>query len=232
MKRKWKLLILFGITFLLSGCTVEYNLDIRNATFQEDVIITADNSEESQQYYNIYKNWSIPSFYQNINFNSDTNTKVDGVEYYQLKADDRQSRLRLRYSFKQDNYAQSTMAKFCYHNFYKSENEDSKTVSYTASMNFQCFETYETLDKVVVKLDTNREMINHNADRVENDTYIWEITKDNARGKYIFFEIEKESRFGWLTVLKYILIGLGCLAILGLLFIIYFRRKWVKANRI
>lgn len=231
MKNKLKILLLLCSCFFLSGCTVEYNLNIKNAKFKENILIQGTKEDMEQPYYATLKNWNIPSFYEDIINNSDNPDKIKGVEYYKRKVNDRNFSVNLSYQFTQNNYTDSTMAKFCYNNFFAYENEETKTISYTASMDFKCFTTYEELDNVVVKLTTNRKMVNHNADSVDGKTYIWNITRDNAEGKYIFFELDNRG-LTFLTILKYILIVVSILAILALLVIIYFRYRWMKANRI
>ena len=230
MKNKLKILLLLCSCFFLSGCTVEYNLNIKNAKFKESIVIQGT-GHENEQFYSTLKKWNIPAFYDDIIYNSDNPDKVKGVKYYKRNVNDRNFMVKLNYEFKQDNYADSTMANFCYNNFFAYENEETKTISYTASMDFKCFTTYEELDNVVVKLKTSRKMVNHNADSVDGKTYIWNITRDNALGKYIFFELDNKG-LTFFTILKYILIVFSILAILALLVIIYFRYKWLKANRI
>lgn len=230
--KKIKLFSLFILCLLLSGCTIEYELNIKDAKYKENIIITGSENEEDQQYYNTLKDWSVPAFYKDITYNSESPNKADGVEYYDKKINNRDFSVNLKYNFDEKEYSDSTMAKFCYNNFFASENEEAKTVSYTASMDFNCFTTYENLDKVIVKLKTNRNMVNHNADRVEDGTYYWDITRENAKGKYIFFELKELPDFTILTFLKYLLIVVSILAIFGVGVIIYFRYRWKKANRI
>lgn len=229
---KMKLVVLVILCLLLSGCTIEYNLDIKNATYKESVTVTGSDSAEDQNYFVTLKDWAVPAFYSDITHNSDTPEKQDGVEYYDKKINERDFSVNLKYNFKEEEFSDSLMAKFCYNYFYATENDEAKTISYTASMDFNCFTTYESLEKVVVKLKSNRDVINHNADKEEDDTYIWEITKDNAQGKYIFFEMRQLKNLGLLTFLKYLLIVASILAIFGGGAIIYFRYRWKRANRI
>ncbi len=230
MKLK-KVFFLSILCLALSGCTVEYNLDIKNATYKESIDITSS-SFEDKAHYQLLKNWNIPAFYSDIMVNSDIPDKQEGIKYYQKRSNDDTFNLNMNYKFQEKEFADSTMAHLCYNNFFAYENDEAKTISYTASMDFQCFTTYEELEKVIVKLKTNRSMENHNADRVEGHTYIWEITRENALGKYIFFEMKKVSSFSFLTLLKYLLILVGILAIFGSFVIIYIRFRWRRANRI
>ena len=227
-----KLLVLVILCLLLSGCTIEYNLDIKNATYKESVTVTGSDSLEDQNYFNTLKDWSVPAFYSDITYNSESPNKADGVEYYDKKINDRDFSVHLKYDFKEEGFRDSLMAKFCYNYFYATNNDDAKTISYTASMDFNCFTTYESLEKVIVKLKSNRDIINHNADKEEDGSYVWEITKDNAEGKYIFFEIRQFKASGFLTFLKYLVIVVSILAIFVGSVIIYFRYRWNRANRI
>jgi len=227
---KMKFFVLVILCLLLSGCSVEYNLDIKNATYKESIAITGISNEENN--YKILKNWNIPAFYSDLTYNSDRPEKQEGIKYYDKKIEDRDFSVNLKYNFKEEEFSDSTMAKFCYNYFYASNNDEAKTISYTASMDFNCFTTYESLEKVVVKLKSNRAVVAHNADKEENGTYIWEITKENAQGKYIFFEMKQLQNLGFLTFIKYLLIVISILAIFGGGAIIYFRYRWKRSNSI
>ena len=229
---KMKLLVLVILCLLLSGCTIEYNLDIKNATYKESVIVNGSDSLDDQNYFNTLKNWAVPAFYSDITYNSDNPKKQDGVAYYDKKVNERDFSVNLKYNFNEEKFSDSLMAKFCYNYFYKTENDEAKTISYTASMDFNCFTTYESLEKVVVKLKSNRRIINHNADLEEDGVYIWEITKENAQGKYLFFEMKQLKKLGFLTFLKYLAIVVSILAIFLGGVIIYFRYRFKRANRI
>ena len=67
-------------------------------------------------------------------------------------------------------------------------------IEIATSTGFKCFETYEELEEVTVKVKTDYEVIDSNADKIEKDVYTWNITRENADNVQLNIRVNSENR--------------------------------------
>ena len=191
MKYKYILLSLLCLLFC-SGCSVEYNLDIDNKlNFNEVIIINSNDTSDVKRIE------ELKTFYP-VSYDADKfeifEKKTDGVEYYDVKKSDNNSKVEFVYNYDINSYNDNVFAKNCYEyvtlmNFYNDNTKRDELVLSTSS-EFLCFDNNSTLDDVTVKIKTKRKVYDTNADKIDKNTYVWNINKDNKNEKPIVMSME------------------------------------------
>lgn len=172
---------------LLTGCTAQYDLKFNNNTIREKVTIdasdsnmTSDEIEEMLSDYTVQDSSSRQS--HSVTFN-EKNKKIELSNTYQV-----------------NNYASSLLLRQCYtaYNFFESDDY----YDLTTSNQFNCnpFD-YMVIDEVQIRIKTNHKVMKHNADLVENNTYIWVIDKDNKEDKPIQIRFSKETKSSYIGLI-------------------------------
>ena len=188
MKIKYFFLII--CLFLLSGCSVDYHLNIdKDFSFNETVVMSASNEADISviSSYNSY----LP-----INVDADDSVlfenKIDGVEYYELKKTTDNSRLKLYYDFDYEKFNHSMIANSCYQ--YVTVMKDGKDLILSTSREFLGFDVYDNLENVKVTLTSTYKLNETNADETDGHNYIWYITRENANNKYLYLSLDTTKR--------------------------------------
>lgn len=65
----------------------------------------------------------------------------------------------------------------CYDDISIEKDPNTKTIHFKSSARFTCFNTYPELTDVTIRFKTSYKVEIHNADKVEGNTYIWNIQK-------------------------------------------------------
>ena len=179
-----KIIFLSMVLFMLSGCTIKYDLDLTtpNTALETLEILETDSNNE---YFSTIKNYAgnIRTIYSDQD--SDSYEKDPNLEYYSIvnNSDDTKANLIINYPFTTEEFANSNIINTCYENviFYNT----SDKIDIRTSNEFLCFEKYISAQEVEVNIKTNEKILNNNADYVENNVYTWKIDKSNAYQKPI-----------------------------------------------
>lgn len=229
MRFKFFLVLLF-VLFVCSGCSVNYELDIdKSLNLNESITIHADTSGEIDK-INSY-NQFLP-----ISINADDysvfESKKDDVDYYNISKEDDASEIRFDYSYDVSKFNDNYFARSCYQfvtamNSYDDEEQRDELLIST-SKKFLCFDNQESLDSVTIKIHTTRDVYSNNADIVDGNNYIWNITrddKDNASIQMVVSStpIQKTLSFWERNLLFFIAIGVFLIG--GLIYIILKKRS-------
>lgn len=173
MTRK-KILLLIIILFSLTGCTVEYNVEINTNSIKEDNIVYINNSNKDnikQKVEELVNNYTGPTnslgMYEQTIVEKNNNF---GMSY------------KKEYSDIED-YNNSLSFSLCYDN-YKLIKEKEKIIIST-SERFNCFNKYKELDNVTINIKSNLDVLSSNADVINDNIYTWHINKENASNKNI-----------------------------------------------
>lgn len=180
-----RVFILITITFLLTGCKVEYKLILNDKLFLEENITmtpTTDNDLEELKDFKL----NIPINYELDDYDIYQN-KSKGIKYYKKnKTND-----SINFSYKYKNYfdyTKSTLSNLAYEYISVSKiNDEELTLS--SSKEFKLFEDYDTIEEVKITIETNFKVLSNNADEVNRHKYTWYLTKDNAYGKGIYLKV-------------------------------------------
>lgn len=242
--KKIKLLLILLIVLFLSGCEANYNLYIGNNIFEETTTVTANNQElnsyDSKTYLtmkqkiDLYYMKYVDIVYQDPYYNPYLDDPQSGITYYEkgLINNGENYGFYYKYSFNKDNYLDSNIV----NTFFKNNNSTLSNNKYVLSVyTFNGFERYSDLTNVSISITTDFEVKKNNADGVYGNTYIWNITKDNALDKRIYLELVNINKGNDEENNKTILIilGVACLLIVVGYFLYHiYKYKLVKNDSI
>ena len=184
--KKIKFIILILCIFILSGCTVDYNMEIYNDTIKENITIGETNIEvlNNSEQRNILEE-SVEVTYDYWKETNNTNYKLSKI------LEDNKIGLKINGKHELGVIRSLTTVNNCYQYFNIVETEDTYVLS-TSKENL-CFDANDNLDDMNIKISTNHKVIKHNSDKKNKDTYIWTINRDNYKDKLIQMEFYKDK---------------------------------------
>jgi PBP1b-binding outer membrane lipoprotein LpoB len=200
---KKNIIILIISILFLTGCTSEYTLEFSNKKIKENITVDILDSDipnqNTQQVAEVDD--SITPFIENDQYPFMDNTEKKYIK--KVTSIDGGKRVNLKYTYSHNDFKNSKTYNMCFEK--KSFNELRKGYSLNFSGKFYCRYT----DEVAIKIKTNNVVINHNADKVEGNTYIWYINSKNVDDVNISMELSNK-----VTYSKYIIYGiLGIVAV-------------------
>lgn len=231
-----KIILSLLLIICLTGCTATYNLTIDKNGVNENLKISSTSLNENSEIYEYY----LP-LYINDSGSSETNEKIEGVEYYNsaITTNNSLKELTYQHNFSVDNYLDSTIINSCFNKFYFNqynydEDENQKYIRISNSSDFNCFDTYPSLEKVNINIEVkDYEVIESNATSVHDNVYSWTITPTNQDTMYLIYnpgdtsDKEQTSIFDNSLVLYFSIILAAALVI----FIIYKIFKTISQNK-
>lgn len=188
-----KIIFLLLICLLLTGCTVNYNLDINDNNFKETLtgnvlnIELNNNNDTDINMFSYLINGDQPAFYKNDNiyFNKITKNTTNGIDF------------DYSYTFNEHNFNNSRIINECFDN-HVYEYKDN-TYYLVVSGKFKCNYS-ETTN---INITTNYNVTSNNAKTIKNNTYTWTIDENNKDNIYFFITIDKTNKsnfdFQWNT---------------------------------
>lgn len=225
-----KVLCIIMCLFIFSGCTVNYDLEINNNIVDENIYI----SENLSKFDETIADSNIENAYSSFK-----NNKI--IKYKNSKEKNGNSvtyNLYQTYALSDSVYLRTFTECF---DAYKFIYADSTKTSYIiqTSEGFKCMDyEYQKIDSYKIKIKTNHVVINHNADEVNGNEYIWNIDSSNASTKSIKFEFKKEGTTNYekknnkKNDIKLIFIIVGICILLILVLILYIFSINAKRNKI
>lgn len=199
------------LIFILSGCTCNYTLKIDSKGVEEKVkVIEKDSSLFNHQYPN---GVTVKQMFEKIKENKITGEESDYP--YTMDIDITDKKLEANISNAYPSLELSSSILTCYTDYILDEENGIVEVK-TESEN-TCFSQYDNLTQIKFVLKTNYKVLNHNADKVIANHYIWYITKDDFDVEFTYST--KEKSFNPLIILY----------IMGGLLIMYFMFKTFKS---
>lgn len=198
MKNK-KILLIFFLMFLITGCTVDYELDITNEVVDENITII-DYDESKWDLLQDLNGHDPLSYRDSINIynKDDVNIYVtsDNTKTYDKELiNEGALGIKLKTNYNINEFNKHTYIGNCYKYFNVKNDGDVYTLS--TSKVFMCFGgTHPLLDQVNVKIRVNNEVIDSNADSHGNNVYTWNITKENANNKQIILSYKRDKTIG------------------------------------
>ena len=168
-----KIIILFIMIFLLSGCSAEYYAIFSKEDVKESIYL---NDEELIP-------WQTPAYIDDQG-SSEENIKIEGIEYYNIE--NNQNNLVYKYNFPFNNYSKSRAINTCFKSAKLTKDSNNNYILNTSNYN-SCFDLYN-MTNITINLSflpSDFEVISNNADRINNNVYIWDINQSNYQNKYI-----------------------------------------------
>ena len=183
---KKRICLLFAIILLTTGCTCEYNLTIDNNSYKESINIVPSNSEERNS---LNTKFEIPVDKNNYYYGDETTDYSSLGDIYKYSFNN--NILNMSYDFRKSYYINSTAVSLCYKTLTVTNYEGNTVIS--TSNNATCFDNYPELTNLVINITVDRDIISHNADKVNGNIYTWNLTKNNAKNKSINLVFKNDS---------------------------------------
>ncbi len=250
MKKK-KLFICLLFVFLLSGCSVNYDIEIKDDTIKvngklveldknkwDDVVVDNSSGEVDKDVpiEDSEVDHSKLTFEDLVNsktIEADEATRREGLEKFKTK-DELGITYEEEYNWNDtSDFSQMAGVNTCYDYFTVLRNNDEESgneqlIISTSAKNY-CFEMYPNLESITVNLKTNHKVVSHNADQVNDNNYVWNINKNNASQKTMQIILSEETVFtmnwGLIFVIGGVILGIG-------LIYLVIKNKSINANKI
>lgn len=185
-----KVVLIFLSIILLSGCDINYNIEIKNNKISTDLDLNVseedykkynDNNEEklSATLYEYFDERKILAF-DDMNYTDFLNKKISRSN----------NALDINYTYNYDylNFYKSYALNNCFEDF-TVLNEDNYFYI-KAQGTFNCY-----YDETKINIKTDRKVINSNHDSYKDGVYTWNITRDKIDDINIIFQIDKDNSF-------------------------------------
>ena len=165
---KNKIIILLSL--LLTGCTVNYNLEINKDTLNETITGTVTKEESSQD----SNATGLSTIYSIIN--EEQKPIYNKEELYQkdLKESGNNINYTFKYNYNIEDFVNSTIINTCFEN--KEIEEIYNYYIIRLIGNFYCL----YMKKINIAVTSNLKVASNNADKIKDNTYIWTIDKNTT----------------------------------------------------
>lgn len=198
--KKCKIMFLISLILITcTGCSVEYNINITEDKIEEVINVTDNitSNRTKSDILNHYEMW-YPTF---VNFIEDGesieiedfNEKVDGIKYHDktiLETNDGYN-YKYKYTYQIDEYYDSYALASVFQEV-TVHKESDKLVLRTSKENFLCSYEYFDEAKVNITIDPKIYKLNYtNGVKVNNNTYRWELNRNNCSDGEIVLTINK-----------------------------------------
>ncbi len=211
MKKRYLILMLL----LLSGCTVNYNLDIEgNGIYKETITGTVTNEELDNN-----NSTDINDFSYNLNF---ATPLIRDEGEYAKEIIDKKGYKEFSYSYVFDNnYDKSNIINTCFSGVLLSD--DDEFYYYDFYGPFKCLYT----DKININVTSKYAVIENNADKVNKNTYTWIIDNEDDSdihlvvSKDVLYQETKEKKI----FTSFRIVGFIILVVLSLITYLLYRKK-------
>lgn len=222
-----KIFIIFIMLFLLTGCDVEYNINLTNDDkIHEEFNVFLDKNvddESNVEYLLNYEPYAI--------------LNKDEFKKYNKEIVEEDSLITGKYSYTYyiSDYKSSQLFKKCYD--LSGIKQDDKYYYISTSGKFHCLVyDYIPVDKITINFETDYVVSKHNADYVENHIYTWVIDDSNFENKPINIvvdktkiEVKKEDNFDGIKILT---IVTGIVFTIGIIIVLIIKFIGSKKNKL
>lgn len=231
---KKKILTLILLIFMISGCSVEVNLDISDNKIKESNDITIyQNAIYTKEILRTSFRDYIPIYASDLIVDTVPDQPFSDVLYYNKNTTDLGNGYRFNYSydFDIDKYGDARTIKDGFRDYSYSYRNDIISLS-TDSEGLIYFNDYPLLEEVTVNIETDYLVEENNADSVNGNTYTWVFNKDSKKSIDIVIDTSKSGDrvLGIVNVSTLVTIGVVIGIILIILVLLLIRNR--KNNKI
>lgn len=212
-----KKILLITVTMLfLTGCTVNYNLEIDGDNLNE--VITGNVTKEE---YEVKETDNGENLIYDL-FNNDRDALFDEESPYLRTLEDKGKTINYNFSYLYNyNFDRSTIINTCFEYHMIDETEDYYYIK--LSGRFYCMYS----DKVNINVTSNNAVLENNATKVDGNVYSWVIKND--KDVDILLNVSKKMKHSDNNKLKVMntfqIIGLIVLVVLCIITIFLYKKK-------
>lgn len=219
-----KKIIFLLIILLLTGCSANFNVEIKQNTVEQNIFIQANNYELDGTLLN--------TIAKNVYIDKQDTTVLGRFRLLNNKND---NPLNAFVSYNINDYDYDYSLYICYDN--QNITYSNNILKIETSNYFNCFDKYSIIDDVNINVTTGYKVLENNADKVDGNTYTWNITKSNKKGIKLTLDTtvdeiqEEEKQKEKLNKnLIFIIIGTLVLSAFGTVFFVFIKSN--KNNKI
>ena len=175
-----KIIIVLVLSFLLCGCNVQYNLEIKDDEFRENIKINFNSKDDKG-----YKYFVENKFY----------AIMDGVSNFKEYQKETENEKNIVFSYTYDGleFNKATSLGSCFKAYNVIDENNNYIISTSKGLTCAREEDVVLLDGLDVVIKTNHIVKDNNADEVDGYVYTWHFNKDNYDKKNIYIELEKDN---------------------------------------
>lgn len=192
---KKKILTLILLIFMVSGCSVEVNLDISDNKIKESNDITVlENAIYTKEILRTSFRDYIPIYASDLIVDTVPDQPFSDVLYYNKNTTDLGNGYRFNYSydFDIDKYGDARTIKDGFRDYSYSYRNDIISLS-TDNEGLIYFNDFPLLEEVTVNIKTDYLVEENNADSVNGNTYTWVFNKDSKKSIDIVIDTSKSG---------------------------------------
>ncbi|HIR59224.1 MAG TPA: hypothetical protein IAB38_04160 [Candidatus Onthousia excrementipullorum] len=232
MKKKSLMLIL--LIFMISGCSVEVNVDISDNKIKESNDITVlENALYTKEILRTSFRDYIPIYASDLIVDTIPDQPFSDILYYNKKTTDLENGYKFNYSydFDVDKYGDARTIKDGFRDYSYTYRNDVISLS-TDDEGLIYFDEYPLLEEVTVNIKTDYLVEENNADKVNGNTYTWVFNKDSKKSIKIVVDTSESGNrvLGIINVSTVITIGIVIGIVLVILILLLIRNR--KNNKI
>lgn len=175
-----KIIVLFLFSFLLCGCTAQYNLEIKDDEFRENIKINFDSNDDGA-----YEYFSENKFYAIMD-------GVSNFKEYKKESEDKKN-IKFSYTYEGTEFNKATSLSSCFRAYNVIDENGYYIISTSKGLTCATEENTVLLNSLDVVIKTNHIVKDNNADEVDGYVYTWHFDKDNYDKKSIYIELEKDK---------------------------------------
>lgn len=189
-----KVVLLFSMVFLLTGCTATYHLEIEENVFKET--ISLNGMEVTKDLFDVYLTNPMPFNYQEKSYldydyavRPNEVKKTEGNIYYELKKNDDDgidatSRVNIK------DYSDSRALRSVFNSVHINNYDDY--ISIYGYDGISAFDAFSDLSVIRIHITTDKLVRESNADEVNNNTYTW-ILRPEELDKTVYIEMDSTA---------------------------------------
>ena len=228
-----KKILLILLAIFMTGCTVNYTLEIKegkiNETFDaqetnpEKAALKNDGEMSFQDYVTIYK--TDGKIYSDYDVQYGEEGCSEECRYYKIDGivDNNEIALILTDDFTFESYSNATIPNQYMPAFDVFYNNDKLSIE--GKISEAVFDSYEILDEVNIKIKTEYEVLTTNAEKTGKNEYTWNI-KRGTKGEKLYItlntaEKSSDTKSEENNKIKITILLIVLLAILCILFVAY-----------
>lgn len=188
-----KIILLIVCIFTLTGCNVEYNLNIDKFNITESINLTSTTEDENED-ISVYSK-PIQAFLNTEDY-SESTEEIEGVSYYKIEKDifNNPHTMNINYKFLVNEFKKSNIANNAVSTFSVKDTND--TLQINSGTNIKAFNLNSGIDNLKVKITYDEniyELVKSNADTTEGSSLIWNVTKETYKKSPISVELKKKG---------------------------------------
>lgn len=200
-----RIILLLSLLFI-TGCSVQYDLDIDNNIIKE-VGTSYFSIKELENEKIEEKIRKLVSKY----FINDDILIGQSTDYFNTNDN---AGYKISNKYKTDEIMNISIPFYCYENVEIINNKN--VISISTDDSFLCYNYYDELEEVTIHISSDLKNISNNADFIDGKDYYWYIKKDDS--KSIQFSFKKDNNFNlYLIAIILIVIGLSVIVSMILL---------------